>query len=71
MQDQLPDHKHGAIRIPIEDVRNALATSTLNRHWTVYETANAFVTSDEPVVMVAGGHHTYVRRSAVPSRGQF
>jgi hypothetical protein len=54
MQDQLPDRGHGAIRIIIEDVRNILATSILNRCWAVYETANAFVTSDEPVVMVAG-----------------
>lgn len=57
MQDQLPDREHGAIRIIIEDVRNALATSILDRHWAVYETANAFVTSDEPVVMVAGPPH--------------
>ena len=57
MQDQLPDRAHGAIRIIVEDVRNILATSILNRRWAIYETSGSIVTSDEPVVMIAGPPH--------------
>lgn len=57
MEDQLPDRTHEAIRLLVEDVRNTLASGMFNRRWAVYESASPAVTSDEPVVMIAGPPH--------------
>lgn len=54
MQNQLADHKAGAIRMMIEDVRNGSAGMLFGRRWAIYDTEDALVTCDEPVIAIAG-----------------
>lgn len=54
MRNQLADHKSGAIRLMIEDVRNVTAGTFFRRRWAIYEATGALVTCDEPVILIAG-----------------
>lgn len=54
VQDQLVDSTAGAIRMLIEQVKNVNASTLFKRNWAVYEPSGPLVTSDEPVVLIAG-----------------